>query len=436
MTWFFARTMGNVYSGRVLRFFGEALRQAGLLITGSVLIVLALVVILGLQCGIEGAYGAQTVGAKSAAGAFTALCNLREVTPYAFGYMMAAKVGTGMVAEIGSMRISDEIDALEVIGVPSVLYLCSTRLLGVWLVLPFVFVAAVAVGFLASALAVVVQVEQVSVGGYFQIFWQFQNPVDLLYSGIKAMAMATFVVLVGRLLRLPRRRRLGRGGHGHREVDGGEHPRHPRDRPARNPDLLGRQPALADRRMRGATTTRARAAAVTALVLAIVVVSIVLLGGGGGYELRAQFSNASQLVKGAQVHVAGRPVGTVTEIRLTENGLAEVVMEISDEDAPPMRRGARAQIRTGGLAGVANRFVVLRAGAAGRARDPRRRRDPASTARARWSTSTRCSTASTRPRARTSRACCASASARPRARASRPTRPSATSTRRSPRPPS
>ena len=43
----------------------------------------------------------------------------------------------------------------------------------------------------------VVQVEQVSVGGYFQIFWQFQNPVDLLYSGIKAMSMATFVVLVG-----------------------------------------------------------------------------------------------------------------------------------------------------------------------------------------------------------------------------------------------
>ena len=197
MTWFFARTMGNVYSGRVLHFFGEALRQAGLLITGSVLIVLALVGILGLQCGIEGAYGAQAVGAKSAAGAFTALCNLREVTPYAFGYMMAAKVGTGMVAEIGAMRISDEIDALEVIGVPSVPYLCSTRLLGVWMVLPFVFVAAVAVGFLASALAVVVQVDQVSVGGYFQIFWQFQNPVDLLYSGIKTMAMATFVVLVG-----------------------------------------------------------------------------------------------------------------------------------------------------------------------------------------------------------------------------------------------
>jgi phospholipid/cholesterol/gamma-HCH transport system permease protein len=197
MAWFFGRTLRGIYGGRVLLFFGEALRQAGILITGSVMVVLLLVFILGLQCGIEGAYGAAAVGAKSAAGAFTALCNLREVTPYAFGYMMAAKVGTGMVAELGSMRISDEIDALEVIGLDSVVYLCCTRLLGTWLVLPFVYIAAVAVGYLASALAVVVQVEQVSAGGYFQIFWMFQNPLDLLYSAVKAMAMASFVVLVG-----------------------------------------------------------------------------------------------------------------------------------------------------------------------------------------------------------------------------------------------
>jgi phospholipid/cholesterol/gamma-HCH transport system permease protein len=197
MVRFFARVMGGVYSGRVLRFFGEVLRQAGILIVGSVFIVLLLVFILGLQCGIEGAYGSQTVGSPSFAGAFTALCDLREVTPYAFGYMMAAKVGTGFVAELGSMRISDEIDALEVMGFDSMLYLCSTRLLGMWLVLPFVYLSAVAAGFFASYIAVVVQIGKVSAGGYFQIFWQFQNPLDLLYSGIKAMTMATFVVLVG-----------------------------------------------------------------------------------------------------------------------------------------------------------------------------------------------------------------------------------------------
>jgi phospholipid/cholesterol/gamma-HCH transport system permease protein len=193
---FFARILRGILTGRVFRFVGEALRQAGILITGSVLIVLGLVAILGAECGIEGAYGAQAVGAKSAAGAISALCNLREVIPYAFGYMMAAKVGTGMVAEIGAMRISDEIDALEVMGVDSLVYLGCTRLLGTWLVLPFVYLTAIVVGFFASYWAVVLQVGQVSPGGYLQLFWQFQSPLDLVYSSVKAMSMATLVVLV------------------------------------------------------------------------------------------------------------------------------------------------------------------------------------------------------------------------------------------------
>ena len=111
--------------------------------------------------------------------------------------MMAAKVGTGFVAELGSMRITDEIDALEVMGFDSMVYLCATRLLGMWLVLPFVYIAAIAFGFVGSYIAVVRQIGEVSAGGYFQIFWTFQNPVDLVYSAIKGMSMATFIVLTG-----------------------------------------------------------------------------------------------------------------------------------------------------------------------------------------------------------------------------------------------
>jgi phospholipid/cholesterol/gamma-HCH transport system permease protein len=194
---FCGRVWWAVVSGKVLRYFGEALRQAGVLITGSMMIVLGLVFVLGAQCGIEGAYGAKAVGAQSSVGAFTALCDLREVIPYAFGYMMAAKVGTGIVAELGSMRISDEIDALEVMGMDSIVYLGATRLLGCWLVLPFVYLIAVVVGITASYLVVVVQLGQVSGGGYLQLFWMFQSPADLIFSMVKGMAMATFVVLVG-----------------------------------------------------------------------------------------------------------------------------------------------------------------------------------------------------------------------------------------------
>jgi phospholipid/cholesterol/gamma-HCH transport system permease protein len=194
---FGGRIMGIVYSGRVFRFFGEALRQAGILILGSALVIWGLVFVLGLQCGIEGAYLLRANGAPAYAGVFSAWCDLREILPYAFGYMLSAKVGTGIVAELGAMRISDEIDALEVMGVPPVTFLAATRLLAAWMVLPFMYVAAVGVGFFASWLAVVKQIGDVSSGGYFLIFWMFQNPPDLLFSVIKGMTMATVIVMVG-----------------------------------------------------------------------------------------------------------------------------------------------------------------------------------------------------------------------------------------------
>ncbi len=194
---FCGRILGQVYSLRVFRFFGEALRQSGILIVSSTIVIWGLVFIIGLQCGTEGAYFSRSVGAPSQSGVFAAWCDLRELVPYAFGYMMAAKVGTGIVAELGSMRISDEIDALEVMGIDSVLFLCATRLLASWLVLPFVYLAAIGAGFFASYLAVVQQVGDVSSGGYFLVFWMFQNPPDLVYSLIKGMVMATVVVLVG-----------------------------------------------------------------------------------------------------------------------------------------------------------------------------------------------------------------------------------------------
>ncbi len=197
MAKFFGTVLGEVFGGRVFRFFGEALRQCGVLILGSTLVIWTLTFILGLTCGIEGAYFFRSVGAPAYSGVFTAWCNLRELTPYAFGYMLSAKVGTGLVAEIGAMRITDEVDALEVMGISSMTFLCGTRLLAAMMVLPFIYLAAIGAGFFASYLAVVQQIGEVSSGGFFLIFWMFQNPPDLLYSLIKGMSMATIIVLVG-----------------------------------------------------------------------------------------------------------------------------------------------------------------------------------------------------------------------------------------------
>jgi phospholipid/cholesterol/gamma-HCH transport system permease protein len=194
---FCAEVVAEVMRGSAVRYFGETLRQAGILIIGSALVIWGLAFLLGLQCGVNGAYFARSIGSPQIGGSFSAICDLREIMPYAFGYMMSAKVGTGLVAEIGAMRISDEIDALEVMGVSSLAFLCATRLLAAWIVLPFLYVAAIGAGFVGSYLAVVQQVGEVSSGGYFLIFWAYQNPPDLFFSAIKGMAMATVIVLVG-----------------------------------------------------------------------------------------------------------------------------------------------------------------------------------------------------------------------------------------------
>jgi len=194
---FGSRVAGLVYSGRVLRFSGEAIRQAGILVLGSALVIWGFVFILGLQCGLLGAYLFRAQGAPGYAGLFSAWCDLREALPYAFGYILSAKVGTGIVAEIGAMRISDEIDALEVMGIPPITFLAGTRLLGAWIALPFIYLIGIGIMYSASYLSVVEQIGDVSSGGYLLIFWLFQNPPDLIFSLIKGMAMATVIVLVG-----------------------------------------------------------------------------------------------------------------------------------------------------------------------------------------------------------------------------------------------
>ncbi|MEA2448636.1 MAG: phospholipid/cholesterol/gamma-HCH transport system permease protein, partial [Thermoleophilaceae bacterium] len=82
---FSARVFGEIFRGRVFGFFGEALRQAGVLIVGSTIVIWSLCFIIGLQCGIEGAYLNRSIGAPAYSGVFSAWCDLRELVPYAFG---------------------------------------------------------------------------------------------------------------------------------------------------------------------------------------------------------------------------------------------------------------------------------------------------------------------------------------------------------------
>jgi phospholipid/cholesterol/gamma-HCH transport system substrate-binding protein len=104
--------------------------------------------------------------------------------------------------------------------------------------------------------------------------------------------------------------------------------------------------------------------AVAGAAVIVAVALVVLLAGGSAYTVHARFVSASQIVKGNAVKVSGVSVGSVGDIRLTDDGLADVQLKITDDGYFPLRRGTRAIIRQTSLSGVANRYVDLQLGGA------------------------------------------------------------------------
>jgi phospholipid/cholesterol/gamma-HCH transport system permease protein len=192
------------FSGRSLlhaagasRYFAEVLRQCALLALGSTAIIVGLVMVVGAECSLFVTYLLRPIGGSSFLGFNTQICGLREMWPYMFGYIFAAKVGCGLVAEIGSMRISEEIDAMESQGVDPMTYVVATRLLSVLLSVPAIYLIAMVFGTLGSYLVGVVQFGEVSPGQWASLFFGTQTLQDNLFSLVKAMSFATTIALVG-----------------------------------------------------------------------------------------------------------------------------------------------------------------------------------------------------------------------------------------------
>jgi phospholipid/cholesterol/gamma-HCH transport system substrate-binding protein len=113
-----------------------------------------------------------------------------------------------------------------------------------------------------------------------------------------------------------------------------------------------------------------RGVAVAAVAIVIVAVVVIVLGGGSSYQVHAIFQNASQIVTGDQVDVAGNGIGTVSNISLTPNGEADLTLDISNSTYQPLYRGTLATVRAVSLTGIANRYVDLRMPPAGAPKIP------------------------------------------------------------------
>lgn len=170
--------------------------------TGALAIVGGTVVIVGFLTLSSGALIAvqaysqlQQIGVDALAGFTSAFLNVRLVAPLVAGIGLAATIGAGATAQLGAMRISEEIDALEVMGIRSVAYLASSRLIaGVVVVIPLYGVA-VLMAFLATRFGTTFVYGQ-STGVYDHYFNTFLNPTDLIWSFFQALTMAVVVMLV------------------------------------------------------------------------------------------------------------------------------------------------------------------------------------------------------------------------------------------------
>jgi phospholipid/cholesterol/gamma-HCH transport system permease protein len=170
---------------------------AGSLIVGGgmIFVIASLAFFTGTQVGLEGVAGLDQIGAQAYVGLVSSWANVREITPLIAGIALAAKVGAGYTAELGAMRIAEEIDAVEVIGVRPIPYLVSTRIWAALLPTIPLYLLALFSAFLATRL-IVTGFFTVSTGAYDTRLALFLPLIDIVYSLIKAVVFVIVVVLI------------------------------------------------------------------------------------------------------------------------------------------------------------------------------------------------------------------------------------------------
>jgi phospholipid/cholesterol/gamma-HCH transport system permease protein len=203
---FYLRILGDLatfqvirrrYHGQVFALMSDiAIGVGGLLVGGGmVFVILSMSFFTGTEVGLQGFKGLQAIGAQAFVGLIGAFANVREVTPLIAGVAFAAQVGAGFTAELGAMRISDEIDALEVMSVPSFIYLVCTRVTAALLTIIPLYLFALFGSFVATQI-IVVKFFGLPSGVYNHYFRLFLPPIDIFYSVCKAAIFAVVVALI------------------------------------------------------------------------------------------------------------------------------------------------------------------------------------------------------------------------------------------------
>src|ERR687895_647480 len=183
---------GLHYRTQVLGLISDITVGVGAIILGAGMffVIFSMSFFTGTQVGLEGFQGLQQIGAEAFVGLVSSWANTREITPLVAGVALAAQVGAGYTAELGAARISEEIDALEVMAVPSLVYMVATRIWAALLTMIPLYLTALFASYFATKFF------QLSHGPYTHYFKLFLPATDIFYSVTKAIIFAIVVVLI------------------------------------------------------------------------------------------------------------------------------------------------------------------------------------------------------------------------------------------------
>lgn len=181
----------------VMRVLADVTFGKGVLAVASstVLVVFILSAFVGIQIGLEGYQGLQIIGLTAFSGLIAAYGNTRELVPLITAFGLASQMGCKFTAELGAMRISEEIDALDVMAVPGLQYLVTTRMIAAMVSVIPLYLLALAGSYVATQLSVALISHQGS-GTYLHYFHAYLNLHDIVDSVLKVVIFAAVIVII------------------------------------------------------------------------------------------------------------------------------------------------------------------------------------------------------------------------------------------------
>jgi phospholipid/cholesterol/gamma-HCH transport system permease protein len=162
---------------------------------GMIFVVFTMAFFVGATVGLQGYQGLQAIGAESFMGLVGSFANVREITPIIAATALAAQVGSAFTAELGAMRISEEIDALEVMGINAFTYLICTRVVAALIALVPIYLIALFSSFFATRL-MCTAFFGMAPGVYDYYFHLYLPMIDVVYSVIKVAVFAFAVIVI------------------------------------------------------------------------------------------------------------------------------------------------------------------------------------------------------------------------------------------------